>query len=75
MNKNSYCNYSFEDLYFAAFGKKLNKKLKEKFKEMSQDKINLLVLNWAKKANWTTNKKIGDDNIVYISFQPKKIGF
>lgn len=65
-----YCNYSFDDLYKAAFGKSLNPKEKERLQKMPQDKINSCVLEWALKAEWKTKEKIGSDNKVYLVFYP-----
>lgn len=64
------CNFSFDDLYNAAYGKNLSKKEKEKFTVLSQDTINELVLKWTKKANWKTKIKKGIDGKNYLSFHP-----
>ena len=66
----SECNFSFNDLYEAAFGKSLDVKEKAKFQELSQQEINILVLQWAKKAGWKTTKKINKDKTVFIAFNP-----
>jgi hypothetical protein len=66
------CAYSFEDLYRAAYGKSLSLKEKNKLQNISQEKINSLVLAWAEKAGWKTNKKIGKDNKIYLSFYPRE---
>jgi hypothetical protein len=62
------CNYSFWDLYIAAFGHRPPLKEKIKLQKLSQEEINVLVLDWAKKAGWKTKKKKGVDGKVYISF-------
>lgn len=67
-----YCNYSFDDLYNAAFGKNLTSKHKKEFQSLSQEEINKLVLTWAKKAGWKATEVKGDDEIIYISFQPNQ---
>lgn len=64
------CNYSFADLYRAAFGIGLNIKEKRKFQAYSQEQINALVIEWAKIAGWKTKKKKGADKKVYLSFYP-----
>lgn len=64
------CNYSFYDLYKAAFGHKVPLKEKIAFQKLEQSEINLLVLEWAKEAGWATRKKKGMDGKIYISFHP-----
>ncbi len=70
MKTNLECNFSFDDLYIAANGKKISKALKTKFQILDQNKINELVLKWAKKAKWTTEERTGSDKVIYISFHP-----
>lgn len=62
------CDYSFEMLYKAAFGKSLSKKEIAKLQTSSQNEINSLVLIWATKAGWTTDRRLGDDGKDYIAF-------
>lgn len=62
------CNYSFEDLYKAAFGRKISEKKKKEFQTLTQKEINDLVNRWAQKAQWKTNKRKGADGEIYISF-------
>ena len=64
------CDYSFDALYQAAFGKKIPKKEKRKFQSLSQDEINTLVSRWAKKAGWDTTEKKGTDGNNFLSFHP-----
>jgi hypothetical protein len=64
------CNFSFSDLYKAAYGKNLSKDEKKKFINLSQEEINNLVLKWAKKAGWKIERKRGNDKEVYIAFHP-----
>lgn len=64
------CDYSFEMLYKAAFGKSLSKKLKTQLQKSTQEEINQLVKKWAVKAGWTTMKKNGADNCEYLAFYP-----
>lgn len=66
----TYCNYSFEALYLAAFGKNISKTSLAKMKKYSQEKINFLVEKWAAVAGWNTEEKIGSDGIRYIAFAP-----
>lgn len=70
MNSGIECDYSFDNLYEAAFSKKISKSLKIKLQKLPQNEINTLVSKWAKKANWVTKKKIGSDKEVYLSFYP-----
>lgn len=65
-----YCNYSFEDLYKAAYGKSLDLKEKERLQHLAQGKINLIVKKWAQKAGWKTEKIKSTTNTVFIAFQP-----
>ncbi len=65
-----YCDYSFEDLYKAAYNKSLSNKEKQELQKLPQSKINLLVKKWATKAGWKTVEKKGNDNKIYVSFTP-----
>lgn len=67
----NYCNYSFDDLYFAAYKKSLSDQEKNNLQELQQDEVNALVSEWAKKAHWKTMKKIGSDKKVYLAFEPE----
>lgn len=69
--KNLECDYSFEMLYKAAFGKSITKEEKTKLKILPQREINKLVIVWAKKAGWVTESKKGVDKKDYIAFYPK----
>ena len=64
------CNYSFFDLYKAAYGHRIALKEKRALQKLSQEEINKLVLVWAKEAGWKTKKKKGTDKKVYLSFHP-----
>lgn len=67
---NEECNYSFYDLYKAAYGHRIPLKEKKKLQMLSQDEINAQVLIWAKEAGWKTKKKKGTDKKTYLSFHP-----
>lgn len=67
---NEECNYSFYDLYKAAYGHRIPLKEKKKLQMLSQDEINAQVLVWAKEAGWKTKKKKGTDKKTYLSFHP-----
>lgn len=64
------CNFSFWDLYVAAFGKAATPSFRKKFVTLSQDMINKKVMLWANKAGWKTEKRIGSDKKLYIAFYP-----
>lgn len=68
------CDYSFEMLYKAAFGKSISKKEKSRLQILDQENINLLVKEWAQKAGWNTKIKFGQDGKEYLSFYPTNIG-
>lgn len=65
------CDYSFEMLYKAAFGKNFSVKEKNRFQGLNQREINKLVLIWAEKAKWETQKKIGANGQEFLAFYPK----
>ncbi len=62
------CDYSFEMLYQATFGKAMSVDQKEKFKDLPQEEINELVLKWSKQARWHTQKRTGTDGVEYCAF-------
>jgi len=64
------CDYSFEMLYKAAFGKKLPISEKNRIQQLPQNKINLLVKDWANMAGWQTVERIGLDKQTYLAFFP-----
>ncbi len=64
------CDYSFFDLYKAAFGHRIPLKEKRELQKLSQNEINILVSQWAKEAGWKTKKKKGTDKKIYLSFHP-----
>ncbi|MDO8269869.1 MAG: hypothetical protein Q7T54_04335 [Candidatus Levybacteria bacterium] len=57
-------------LYKAAFGRSLTQKKKLEMQKLPQEEVNSLVLLWAKKAGWKTQKKKGTDKNIYLSFHP-----
>lgn len=64
------CNYSFDNLYEEAFGRKMSVNKKKEFQTLPQEAINILVNKWAKLASWKTSLKIGRDGKEYLSFHP-----
>lgn len=69
-NTPDYCNYSFDDLYSAAYGKKITLQEKKELQKLPQEKINSCVVEWAQKAGWKTKEKRGTDGNIYLSFHP-----
>ena len=67
---NTECDYSFEMLYKAAFGRNIKREEKEKLQGLPQKKINVLVMDWVKKAGWIARKRKGSDNKIYTAFYP-----
>ena len=65
-----YCNYSFDDLYKAAFGKKLSTNQKKKLQKLPQEKINQLVEEWTQKAQWLSQEKILPQGTRFLAFSP-----
>lgn len=64
------CAYSFWDLYKAAFGQDAPEEYKQKFFSMSQNKRNREVAEWAEKANWQLDRRLGTDGEIYLAFAP-----
>lgn len=64
------CNYSFFDLYKAAFGHKVPLKKKIKFQTLTLEETNSLVAQWTKRAGWKTKNRKGTDGRIYLSFHP-----
>jgi hypothetical protein len=65
------CNYSFTDLYIAAFGRTPSEEELLNFGKISQFERNILVKQWAEKAGWEVKDKIGTDGQVYTAFAPE----
>lgn len=64
------CNFSFWDLYTAAFGKPPTTAFKTNFLSQPQTVINKNVQEWAEKAQWKTEERIGTDKKLYLAFFP-----
>jgi hypothetical protein len=65
------CQYSFEDLFFAAFGRKASLQEIEEFNQLSQESKNQKVKEWAGLADWNVVDRVGVDEKVYTAFYPK----
>lgn len=64
------CDYSFKDLYFAAFGEAPTQDEMVEFLRLDQDVRNERVKLWAEKAGWGTDDRVGTDGPVYTAFCP-----
>jgi len=67
----SHCQYSFADLYEAAFGAKPSKAALEELYALTQDERNIIVRDWVRRAEWESFDITGTDGVVYASFGPK----
>lgn len=65
------CQYSFDDLFSARFGRLMTEAEKQELYALSQEKRNEKVGEWAQKIGWQTDDIIGDDGVTYRSFMPK----
>ncbi len=64
------CQYSFDDLYLAAFQSELSDAERAGFKTLLQSELNRLVADWAAKAGWHTAERVGSDGKIYLAFWP-----
>lgn len=64
------CDYSFDMLYRAAFGRNIPLKEKRALQSATQVIINKKVLEWALIAGWITDERKGNDKNLYIAFYP-----
>lgn len=67
----SECQFSFSDLYEAAFGRKPTLEEIAYLKNFSQEELNKRVKEWAKKADWNALDIVGTDGKIYTAFYPK----
>ncbi|MBL0062714.1 MAG: hypothetical protein IPP40_14840 [bacterium] len=67
----SHCQYSFADLFEAAFGEKPSKSALEELYSLTQDERNIVVRDWVRRAEWESFDITGTDGVVYASFGPK----
>lgn len=72
MIRKNECDYSFWELYVAAFNKNPSDEEKEEFHQLPQFRRNMKVKEWAKLAGWKTIRRIGSDFKIYIAFYPDK---
>lgn len=64
------CNYSFKDLYMAAYGANMSSEDIKQFSFLSQAERNVKVLEWARLAGWGTDDRLGSDGQLYTAFCP-----
>ncbi|MBK6765533.1 MAG: hypothetical protein IPG71_04160 [bacterium] len=67
----SHCTYSFADLYQAAFGVPPERAALEELYALTQTERNIVVRDWARRAEWETFDIVGTDGVTYASFGPK----
>jgi len=67
----SHCQYSFADLYQAAFGAKPSKAALEELYALTEDERNIIVRDWVRREEWESFDITGTDGVVYASFGPK----
>jgi len=64
------CQYSFGDLFQAAYHRELDRAEAMKFVLASQEEKNEFVRALARAANWGTRDRVGSDGKVYTAFSP-----
>ncbi len=67
----SHCAYSFADLFIAAFGEPPAQVALDELYALSQEERNIVVRDWARRAEWESFDVTGSDGVVYASFGPK----
>ncbi len=67
----SHCQYSFADLFEAAFGQQPTRAALEELYALTQDERNIVVRDWVRRAEWESFDITGTDGIEYASFGPK----
>lgn len=64
------CQYSFDDLHLACFGRVMTDVERNALYALPQDGRNEVVGDWAREAGWKIDDVNGDDGVVYRSFMP-----
>jgi len=62
------CQFSFNDLHQAAFGRPLTEAERRELYALTQEERNERVGEWAKIAHWQTEDRVGADGIEYTAF-------
>lgn len=68
---NSYCDYSFADLFRAAFKREAEPAELEALFAKPRAEINATVAEWARIAGWQVREMRGLDGEVYLAFWPE----
>ena len=67
----SHCEYSFADLYEAAFGAAPEQRVLDELYGLTQNERNIVVRDWVTRAGWETVDIVGTDGVTYASFGPE----
>lgn len=62
------CRFSFDDLYYARFGRAMKTQEKTELYTQPQEKRNNIVRRWAREAGWLTENRVGSDGVMYTAF-------
>jgi|GEM_PF-1024552 len=62
------CKFSFEDLFQASFGRTMTALEKSELYQLSQEKRNQKVGDWAHQAGWQTDQRQGNNGVTYTAF-------
>jgi hypothetical protein len=66
------CQFSFNDLYQAAFSRSLTEEEKSRLYGLSQNERNQKVGEWVRIAKWGSELRVGSDGVYYRAFwQPQ----
>lgn len=64
------CKYSFKDLYAAAYNKQPTADELQGLYALPQEIRNGIVKQWAEKAGWGVEDRLGTDGVNYTAFCP-----
>lgn len=64
------CDYSFYDLFAAAYRRQPTIEEIAHFTNLSQEKKNILIKTWAQEAAWETDDRLAADGQIYTAFAP-----
>lgn len=65
---NASCRFSFDDLYRAAFAAPMDENKKNWLYALTQKQRNEVVGEWATRAGWYTEDRVGEDQQIYKAF-------
>lgn len=69
---NSYCDFSFADLFRAAHGRDATQHELQELYANPRAEINRIVEEWARLAGWKTKAMQGRDGETYMAFWPEE---